>query len=279
MGPETHCGDQAVFVDCAAGYSVALAEGALRISRHDEPVRLLPLRRVSRALLRQPRGGELCALLELASRGVPVHFQDGRGNITATLVSTDLQPGLAARELITCVEGRDPHNAYATWLDLQLRHGASRIIRRAVPGSIAMFERALEGYVARGIDKRECRAAVDEVRALCFAWIDGELTRLRLRRLMDALALYGCPLLRDLDRALAIPLLWRLAPWLRQHRGHTPRSRMAFFETLHRELEARLALALGALHHHLQSRRRATPAHITRARLRRYGNGGWNSNI
>lgn len=251
MFPELRADTQAVLIDGAAGYGLSLAEGAFRVQRLDEPVRLLPLRRIGRVLLRQPRSEDLRALLELVSRGVPVHFQDGHGHIAATLGSTDLETAPQVRELITRVEDKSPRPAYDEWLNLQLRHAASCILRQGPRGRIEHFEQQLERYASRGFGDGEFASACNEVRALCFAWIDGELTRGRLRRLADALALRECPLVHDLDRVLAVPLLWSLAPWLREHRKHDPRRRMDFFEVQRTKLERCLALPLSALNHHL----------------------------
>lgn len=261
---------QAVLIDGAAGYDLVLGEGAIHVQRFDDLACVIPLRRISRVLLRQPRSGTLKALLELTDRGVPVHFQDGRGNISATLIMADLPPPAPVRELIAAVEGCDPRRRYRLWLELQLRHAASRILRGASAGGVETFENRLGRYAAQRVRPEIFASTWNEISALAYAWIDGELTRLRMRQLVDALGWHQCALLRDLDRIIAIPLLWKLAPWLRVHSHHRPVQRMEFFEHARGALEVRLALHLAALEFHLRpSHRSATAGAGTRRRFRR----------
>ncbi len=260
---------QAVLIDGAAGYDLILGEGAVHVRRLDALACVIPLRRISRVLLRQPRSGALKALLELTTRGVPVHFQDGRGNITATLIMADLPPPAPVRELIAAVEGCAPRRRYRQWLDVQLRHAASRILRCAPAGSIETFENCLSRYAAQQVGHEVFESTWNEVSALAYAWIDGELTRLRMRRLVDALGWHQCALTRDLDRIIAIPLLWKLAPWLREHARHRPVQRMEFFEHVRGALEVRLALHLAALEYHLRPARSVTAVERPRSYKRR----------
>lgn len=263
----------ALMIDGAAGFDLALGEGALHIHRLEEPARIVPLRRIGRVLLRQPRSLALKALVELAERGVPVHFQDGRGRVTATLISTDIQPTPAIRELVCAVETRDPRGRYCEWLNNQLRHAISRILRAAPAGSVELIERQLQRYAARGLHAKHFAAVWNEIAALSYAWVDGELTRQRLRPLADALAWHDCHLLRDLDRLMAIPLLWQLAPWLRLHPQPRPQERMAFFENARSRLELRLSLHLAALEYQLSRSQAAAFRPPSRPQLRRRHSG------
>lgn len=241
-----------LLIDGHAGYDFVLDGGALEIRRHGACAQLVPIRRVARVLVRTPADRGLRAMLELVSRGVAVHFQDGQGRIAAALVPTERPPTPQVRDLVAAIETRDPRAGYREWLDLQLRHAASRILRTSPRGSIETFERALIRYAAWPVSERCFSEAWNEVRALLFAWIDAELTRRRLRTLAEALAWRECPLLRDLDRGLSIPLLWQFAPWLRKHRHHQPRERMDFFERVRPQLGPRLDSAFAALDYHLR---------------------------
>jgi hypothetical protein len=115
-----------------------------------------------------------------------------------------------------------------------------------------MFERRLHDYATRGTDPRTFGPALEEVQALLFAWIDGELTRRKLRGVAAALAWRRCMFREDLDRVLSIPMFWCFGPWLRENPRHHPRCRMQFMASLRPQLEDRLSVALAALEYHLR---------------------------
>lgn len=255
---------QIIMIDGRQGYDLGLAEGALRLLQYDQTARILSLRRIGHIILRHPRSPVLRALLELAARGVPVHFQDGAGRIGASLIASQPDSPPEVTEWVHDIQQIDPRPRYQEWLSLQLRHAASRILRQSPAGSIEAFERNLLRYAARGTTSAIFESTWNEIRALNWCWIDGELTRQRLRPLADALAARDHALLHDLDRVLSIPLLWKLTPWLRIHHRHHPRERMAFFARQRCMLETRLALALSALRHHLGSQPPQLPTRTLR---------------
>lgn len=131
---------QFLYVDGGAGYTLALDQSTLRIARAEEIARLVPIRRVDRVILRQPRSHTLRALLELVRHGVAVHFQDGDGRITAALVSTEAAVSPWAQEWALALRRHVNRPAYHDWLDMQLRHAASVILRRNPCGLISRFE-------------------------------------------------------------------------------------------------------------------------------------------
>lgn len=255
--------DQTIVIDGRQGYDLGLAEGALRLLQFDRTTRILPLRRIGHVILRNPRSSAIRALLELAGRGIPIHFLDGAGRIGASLIATQPDASPEVTEWIHCVQRINFKPRYIEWLALQLRHGISRILRRGTPGSAEVFERKLLGYAKRGMDAT-FDATWNEIRALNWAWVDGEITRQHLRGLADALSVRDCTLVHDLDRILSIPLLWELTPWLRTHRFHHPMERMAFFAQQRRMIETRFALALSALRYHLGGQEYRPAATLTR---------------
>lgn len=248
-----------LYLSGTEGYDLALREASLVVLQGEAPKQAIPLRRVSSVIFRQPSNHTLRALLAVVAQGGSVHFQDKTGQVVASLASTAMAPDRHVRELIDLVDGRSPGSRYLEWRELQLRHRASVILHRGPRGDMAPFEDQLCRYAARHHDESRFKAAWNEIRGLCYAWVDGELGRRRLQGLVAALQRHRFSLVHDLDRILCIPLLWALAPWFRNRPLHVPRERAGFFVQQHGVLEGCLDLALSALHYHLQHDGREAP--------------------
>lgn len=241
-----------LYLDGRQGYGLRLAGQRLLVTRDGKPAGDIALRRVGNIVFRQPAAPSVEAMLALVARGGTVHFQDGTGEIIAALADTAATPDRHVLELIHLMEGSDPTERYAEWLDLQLRHRISAIQGSGPRGGARRFELRLQRYAARGHDDEYFDAVWKELRGLCFAWIDAELGRQRMHGIVTVLRRYRLELVHDLDRIMAIPLLWQLAPWLRRHPRHSIRERTLFFEKQCHSLRFCLDLALSALHYHLR---------------------------
>lgn len=274
MLSERHDAKVPVFVDGGAGYDLALGDGTLEVRHYEELERRIPLRRVASVVVRRSVSPTLQALLELVERGAVVHFQNGEGHTSASLVAAEPVPDAAVRELVDRIDDACMHARYMEWQRLQLQHRASRIFHRGAVASIEALEEALARYAIRGSGRAQFQSVWNELRGLCFAWVDGQLTLKGLRPLVVALRRQQLDLVRDLDRILAIPLLWRFAPWVRFHPTHTPRERMEFFYRQHGHLTDCFSPAISALFHHLHVHSSAATYVVPRPSLTRQRRGG-----
>ncbi len=267
------CDDAAgLLVDGRVGYELRLHEGALHVTGNDRPMQRIPLRRIGRVVMRCPTDPALCAVLELVSRGVPVHFQSSSGDIIASMVGREAMAGPDVEEALRQAHSANAPARYAEWKDLQLQHAMSRIMRGRVRMPVLQFEDLLRRHAAGHARDNEFEAAWNEVSALCFAWVDATLTRMRLRPLVQALAQRECLLVRDLDRILAIPLLWQFSAWLCQALVCGPRQRATFFaDACRNQLETSLLESLAALQFHLRGATRRRSAKASRRRATRSG--------
>jgi hypothetical protein len=241
------------------GYDLQQRAGCIEVTRCNATAQVIPTRRIGRVIYRNPHNPSLSALLELVERGVTVHFQNGHGDLRATLIPTELAPSPETRHLISTIEGRSNINRYREWRSLQLRHHASLILRQAPAGAIEQFEYLLKRYAARHTAPQVFAQLWLEAQGLLHAHVDGYLTRHRLRRLADTLRWQQHDLTRDLDRVLTIPLLWQLSPWLRQHPQPSPRQLMTFIEQQRDDFDGALHKAMSALHYHLNRIRVKVP--------------------
>lgn len=244
---------QFLYLDGAAGYTIALDQSALRVDRNGEASRLIPVRRVDRVILRQPRSATLKAILELVRHGASVHLQDGDGRITAAVVSADTTTSPWAQEWALLLHRHVDAEAYADWLDLQLRHGASLIFRRNPSGPITRVEVLLRAYAQRHQRPAAFRVLVDEIDSLLHAWLDAELRRQTLWPVVEALHTKGLDWPADLRRCLWLGLMWRLAPWLRESNTRGTSTRIEFFEQTGPERARVLLRHIAALEHHLKT--------------------------
>lgn len=242
------------------GYELQNRAGMLAITRNHQTTQLIPTRRVARVIYRNAQNPHLATLVDMVTRGITVHFQNGLGDLTATLVPTQADASPETRAFVAEIEGRSIRCHYREWLSLQLKHHASLILRRAPSGAISHFEYLLQRYASKGTDPNRFGQHWSELQGLLHAHVDGYFTRYRLRSLIDTLHRQNHRLIHDLDRILAIPLLWQLSPWLRQNPKATPRQLMGFFEQQRDALDGALHKATSALYYHLKPRPRPTVA-------------------
>lgn len=237
------------------GYDLRHHSGTITVTRNQHTAQLIPVRRISRVIYRNPSNSGLAALLELVERGATVHFQNGHGDLKATLIPTEQAPDPEIRRFIHTIEGHSNLSRYREWRNLQLKHHASLILRSAPAGPIEAFEYLLNRYARRGTDPSQFANLWGEAQGLIHAHVDGYLSRHRLRGVAHALIWQQLDLTRDLDRILAIPLLWQLSPWFRNTASPTPQKLMAFIEHQRPALDGVLHKAISALQFHLNRTR------------------------
>lgn len=238
-------------LDASAGYDIALDQSCVRISRLGSSDQLVPLRRIDRVIIRNPRDRALITLLELVRRGIEINFQDGRGNLTAALTPPAPRTDPTYLDWASIIDRRCDVAPYLEWRVTQLRHAASRIIGHAPLGTMESFELKLVREAQGSLFDEEFERATREVEALLWAWLDGELFRRGLRVVVDALRLHHQDWPRDLRRCLWIPLLHELGPFLHGRARIQTRDYVAYFESQREVLTLRLNLHIAALQHHL----------------------------
>lgn len=226
--------------------AIRLDGPALRLSQAGRADRLVPVSRVSRAVVQGAEQGMLEALLELVHRGGAVHFQDGQGRVTAVLQPSRPSEADSARELAGIIEHHPGLGPFHWWRDAQRRHAWSLVFRRGCPGDPRGNRARLMRYLLSMCPGIPAEHEYGELHEQLHAWLQAELIRQGLQPVVGALAAQGADLTRELRDCLSLPLLWRYVRWRREQSETRERAELLRFF----ELQAATRLA-GQLQRHI----------------------------
>lgn len=241
-----------LYVDGSAGYRLSLRSDSLEVQRRGSAARLIPVRRVERVILREPESELFQALLRLVREGAAVHFQSGEGELVAALTPMQPPASLWAQELAWQIQRNGSRQAYPSWRDTQLRHAMSLILRRAPNGPITLHERRVALYVTGRLSPADAETCLEELRSLLEAWVHARLQLDGASVVVEALHAHRANLPADLVRCLFLPLLWRLAPHIREHGKWTRWLLHEHIRSHHQLLDTTLLRHLAALSHHFR---------------------------
>lgn len=251
---------QLLCLDAANGYSLALDQSGLCIDHPERARQRIPLRRIDRIVLRNVHQPTLSHLIEIARRGIDIHFQNGHGQLLATLGSASAPANPIYQQWALVISHRSHISPYASWLDHQLRHAASQVLKHGPRGPIEHFEQWLHTQFKRS-HPHSYERIDNEIYAHLWAWLDSTLRREGMTAISESLQAHGVDWQDDLRRCLWIPLRWGLCQSLSSHRVISNRICVEHFEAQRPTLEARLRLHLSALHYSLiRSPVNVTPA-------------------
>lgn len=242
-----------LYLDAAAA-SVRLDGRALRLSRPERADQLVPLSRVSRAVVRGVPGDMLGALLEIVRRGGSVHFQSASGDITAVLQAARPAQTDATRELTALIQHHPGIGPFRWWRDAQRRHAWSLVFRRGYPGDPEGNRRRLIRYLLRMCPGVPGDQEYAELAEQLHAWLQAELLRQGLQPVVGALAARGEDMTAVLRDCLSLPLAWQYVRWRREQPQAKDRAELlTFFElqacTRLAEQLSRHVLALAGEYH------------------------------
>lgn len=154
-----------LYLDAAEEVEVGLADGvALNVARPGRARSLYPLRRLSRVVSGRNAKWSTEALLGCLSTGVPVLFQDGRGNSIGWCFGARRRETTLAELLRLGVHDLDWSERYGTWKAATQRREIHGVLRAAgLPTTVS------EAKTVRSV---LCNAHRDRLGMPCGAFID-----------------------------------------------------------------------------------------------------------
>lgn len=218
----------------AAGRSQLCVEGnSVLVREPSRATRRLPLRDISRAVVRNPSGALLDVALEVCRHGGTVHFQDGRGVAIAVLRPTTAMDQPIWRELATLIEEYGSSGPIARWRDDQWRHAFSTRLHKGASGPPEKLHDAMLRYTLRVVKVPDIEQEWREVHAQLWCWTQARIVEEGLGVVAEAIGTRGFCLTTILVKAMELTALWEFAKWRRRQSTTLPlKSIIAFVEML-----------------------------------------------
>lgn len=245
---------------------------ALRVQTASRADRLIPLRRVERAVIHDGDNDLLQACLAMLERGATVHFRDRTGNLLGILQQPWHDGTHWARALAREIEHSSGLARFRDWHETQQRHAWSLFARRNYVGDFEANRKRLIRYLLFFRPALRADHELDWLEQQLWAWLQARMHRDGLQPVARALDEKGARLADALMPCLLLPLLWKYVCWRRTEPGPIVRKAIDFFELKARtQLRDQLQRHLNALAEAYATRGRAAAPSRADARPRRDG--------
>lgn len=210
--------------------SLRLDGNSLRVLRPGKSESRVPLRRVSRAVIRTHENDQLQACLAIVREGGIVHFVDGNGHICGMLQQPGADGSHWARELADNIDQYGNSRPYQQWRKNQQKHAWSLVFRRGYCGDFDANRKRLLRYLLFHRPELKLQTELQWLEEQLLAWLHARIASEGLYPVVRAVNSQGEQLVNALRPCLFIPLLWRYVRWRRQRATAMVAERTDFFE-------------------------------------------------